>query len=98
MDSFVVLRWDSSEGVRRGRVSLPPGERSENKGLLAVHCRTRSFDGKKGKKKKHARFIINHRHWILREIRGVECHLLGLERVRRVRWNPIFEENARHVL
>lgn len=33
MGSFAVWRRDSSEeGVRRGRVSLPPGERSENKG------------------------------------------------------------------
>lgn len=33
MGPFAVWRRDNSEeGVRRGRVSLPPGERSENKG------------------------------------------------------------------
>jgi len=76
----------------------PPGNAQRTK-ILAVHCRTRSFGGKKRKEReKYTREIINHRpRRILREIRGVDCHLLGLERVRRVRWYPIFEEHARHV-
>lgn len=97
MARVAVWKRDSSkEGVRSGRVSLPPGDAQRTKILASLP--NSFFRGKKKEEEKYAREIINHRsRRILREIRGVECHPLGLERVRRVRRYPIFEEHARHV-
>lgn len=58
MGSFAVWRRDSSEeGIRRGRVSLPPGERSENKGPRGIL--PNPFFRRKERKKREAYMRYN---------------------------------------